>query len=163
MATIPSGTKFLGVDPALTNLTEKKGSRLDSKTEYFSIDDMSNALRPYKIYRALVTQSGEGAPTAIVLENTFGQVPNYFYQNNGVYTLEFPTATLTINKTIPSQEDGFFTFNRLINSSSDTSVGRGYGIQRSNENVITIYTFSDAESRADDILNKSLIEVIVYN
>lgn len=43
MATIPSGTKFLGVDPALTNLTEKKGSRLDSKTEYFSIEDIQAA------------------------------------------------------------------------------------------------------------------------
>lgn len=43
MATIPSGTKFLGVDPTLTNLTEKKGSRLDSKTEYFSIEDIQAA------------------------------------------------------------------------------------------------------------------------
>ena len=46
MATIPSGTKFLGVDPALTNLTEKKGSRLDSKTEYFSIEDLVSAVEP---------------------------------------------------------------------------------------------------------------------
>lgn len=46
MATIPSGTKFLGVDPALTNLTEKKGTRLDSKTEYFSIEDLVSAVEP---------------------------------------------------------------------------------------------------------------------
>jgi hypothetical protein len=43
MATIPSGTKFLGVNPALTNLTEKKGTALDSKTEYFSIEDIQAA------------------------------------------------------------------------------------------------------------------------
>jgi len=43
MATIPSGTKFLGVNPTLTNLTEKKGTALDSKTEYFSIEDIQAA------------------------------------------------------------------------------------------------------------------------
>lgn len=43
MATIPSGTKFLGVDPAFTNLTEKKGAAVDRKTEYFTIEDIQDA------------------------------------------------------------------------------------------------------------------------
>lgn len=41
MATIPAGTKFLGVDSSLTDLTEKKGTRLDNKTEYFSLEDLA--------------------------------------------------------------------------------------------------------------------------
>jgi hypothetical protein len=41
MATIPVGTKFLGVDPELTNLNEKKGTPIDKKTEYFTIEDLS--------------------------------------------------------------------------------------------------------------------------
>lgn len=41
MATIPSGTKFLGVDPAFTDLTEKKGSKVDRKSEYFTLDDIT--------------------------------------------------------------------------------------------------------------------------
>jgi hypothetical protein len=59
MATIPSGTKFLGVNPALTNLTEKKGARLDSKTEYFSIEDIQDAAggdSPLKGIQVKVTQ-----------------------------------------------------------------------------------------------------------
>jgi hypothetical protein len=43
MATIPVGTKFLGVDPELTNLIEKKGNPVDKKTEYFSIEDIAAA------------------------------------------------------------------------------------------------------------------------
>ena len=60
MATIPSGTKFLGVNPALTNLTEKKGTALDSKTEYFSIEDIQNAAggnSPLKGIQVKITQA----------------------------------------------------------------------------------------------------------
>lgn len=41
MATIPSGTKFLGVDPAFTDLTEKKGGKVDRKSEYFTLEDIT--------------------------------------------------------------------------------------------------------------------------
>ena len=46
MAQVPSGTRFLGVDPSLSDLTEKKGTRLDNKTEYFSIEDLVSAVGP---------------------------------------------------------------------------------------------------------------------
>ena len=41
MATVPSGTKFLGVDPSFTDLTEKKGNKVDRKSEYFSLEDIT--------------------------------------------------------------------------------------------------------------------------
>lgn len=41
MATIPAGTKFLGVDPSFTDLTEKKGTKVDRKSEYFSLEDIT--------------------------------------------------------------------------------------------------------------------------
>lgn len=44
MATIPSGTKFLGVDPAFTDLTEKKGGKVDRKSEYFALEDITAAV-----------------------------------------------------------------------------------------------------------------------
>jgi hypothetical protein len=44
MATIPSGTKFLGVDPAFTDLTEKKGIKVDRKSEYFTLEDITAAV-----------------------------------------------------------------------------------------------------------------------
>lgn len=54
MATVPAGTKFLGIDSSLVDLTERKGNQLDSKTEYFSTDE----IRGYKVYTALLTQNG---------------------------------------------------------------------------------------------------------
>lgn len=44
MAIIPSGTKFLGVDPAFTDLTEKKGGKVDRKSEYFALEDITAAV-----------------------------------------------------------------------------------------------------------------------
>lgn len=44
MATIPSGTKFLGVDPTFTDLTEKKGIKVDRKSEYFTLEDITAAV-----------------------------------------------------------------------------------------------------------------------
>lgn len=41
MATVPAGTKFLGVDPSFTDLTEKKGTKVDRQTEYFSLEDIT--------------------------------------------------------------------------------------------------------------------------
>ncbi|QMP84858.1 tail fiber protein [Flavobacterium phage vB_FspP_elemoC_14-1A] len=41
MATIPSGTKFLGVDPTFTDLTERKGTKVDRKSEYFTLEDIT--------------------------------------------------------------------------------------------------------------------------
>ena len=41
----------------------------------------------YKVYTALLTQSGETAPVAIVLENTLGEVPVWSYSGIGSYQL----------------------------------------------------------------------------
>jgi len=46
--------RFLGVNSSLVNLIEKKDSTNNEKTEYYSLDD----IRGYKVYTALLTQSG---------------------------------------------------------------------------------------------------------
>jgi hypothetical protein len=47
--------RFLGVNSSLVDLVEKKDSTNNEKTEYYSLDD----IRGYKVYTALLTQSGE--------------------------------------------------------------------------------------------------------
>ena len=69
MATIPTGTKFLGVDPTFTNLTEKKGSAVDRKTEYFTIEDIQDATgggSPLKSIQVKVTQAEILNPSGFV-------------------------------------------------------------------------------------------------
>lgn len=56
--------------------------------------NLEHLLRPYKVYSALLSQSGTDAPTAIVLENTIGEivwtrddVGVYVGTLNGAFTL----------------------------------------------------------------------------
>lgn len=122
-----------------------------------------NNLRPYKIYRALVSQTGTSAPTAIVLENTFGKVPTYGYEGTGVYSLNFTGTPLTDNKTIPSEINTRVSYFRLNNDSGDGDIDYGYGFKKTTTNQIYIYSFVTNASPSNDILNGNLIEIITYN
>lgn len=53
---------------------------------------------PYKVYSALISQSGLNNPTAIVLENTLGFVPTFIREEAGAYTIN-SNAGFPINKT----------------------------------------------------------------
>ena len=57
--------------------------------------------RPYKVYTALLTQTGTDAPVATVLENTLGGVPVWSYSSLGTYHTTL-LDTFTINKTYTS-------------------------------------------------------------
>lgn len=46
-----------------------------------------NTYKPYKVYKALLTQSGTDAPVATVLENTLGGNPIYVYVGNGNFEI----------------------------------------------------------------------------
>lgn len=47
---------------------------------------------PYKVYCALLTQTGTTAPVATVLENTLGVEPTYTYSDVGEYTVNTVTS-----------------------------------------------------------------------
>lgn len=51
-----------------------------------------------KVYRALISQTGTNAPTAIVLENTLGGTPVWSYEGVGFYNLTLADV-FTLNKT----------------------------------------------------------------
>lgn len=50
---IPSGTRFIGFGPRV-DLSERKTANLNSETEPYTLDD----IRGYKVFSALLTQSG---------------------------------------------------------------------------------------------------------
>lgn len=60
--------------------------------------EVENAVeQPYKVYQALITQSGTNPPTANVLRNTIDQSLTWEYDSEGVYMLTsektvFPTV-----------------------------------------------------------------------
>lgn len=104
---------------------------------------------PYKVYTALLTQSGTASPTAIVLENTLGVTITFSYGSPGVYSLT-ATGALTINKT-------WVIFNNVDNNAG-TIAYNGKGL-----NGFTIQSRNSVGTTANDLLNLTEIEIRVYN
>jgi hypothetical protein len=101
-----------------------------------------NSFRPYKVYTALLSQSGTNAPVATVLENTLGGVPTYQRNTQGAYQLTLSNAFINL-KTV------------LFITDSSASQLRIY---RSSASVINIEM-----STGDNTLLNNTIEIRVYN
>ena len=126
-------------------------SLLDQVVENLA-EGTSDATRPYKVYTALITQSGTSAPTATVLENTLGGTPTWAYSSTGTFTLTL-TGAFTNNKTTPISEAV------TANPAASPSYVRGV---RTNANVYTVTTGNGA-ALANGVLVSFLIEIRVYN
>lgn len=121
---------------------------------------VSNCCRPYKVYKALLTQSGTNAPTAIVLENTTGLTIAYDYTTVGEYIVNITGGSITPNKTIIS----------LGNTQTNNQPMLFYDVNLVFNNVqLTIYTgvlevdgSSIISTYADDLLNKNLLTIEIY-
>jgi hypothetical protein len=63
---------------------------------------------PYRVYTAILTQTGTDAPVANVLENTVGNI-NWIYDGTGIYKLNFGTNLPSDKVFIPgsSNYNGF--------------------------------------------------------
>ena len=111
----------------------------------------------YKVYTALLSQSGTDAPVATILENTLGGIPTFTYDGVGVYTITL-TGLLTANKR---------TFNvfttRLIDGANGETV-ESDEIQE-DDNSIRFITYSGDTSSGNTPLNEwtKRIEIRVYN
>jgi hypothetical protein len=71
-----------------------------SETQWLAIESLVAGLTPtapYKVYTALLTQTGINPPVATILENTLGFVPTFNYGNVGSYFTSNPNFLL--NKT----------------------------------------------------------------
>jgi hypothetical protein len=112
-----------------------------------TMQDLAN-LRPYKVYTALLTQSGTDAPVATVLENTLGYAITFNYQGVGMYSVN--ENPFDINKTfcLLNQFGGNIgTYNSAINIE---------------EGAIVLRTSLDGVAY-DTLLQSTPIEIRVYN
>lgn len=147
---VNSMTRFLAVDSAKVDLKERKDKLNNSKTEYLSLDD----IRGYKVYTALLTQSGTDAPVATVLENTIGNIW-FGYIEDGVYSIH---------------SNGLFTEYKTVNTLHQT-VNLSYGndgiyycfCKQQNNELLEIAVYNESITRTNDFLYEKLIEIRVYN
>jgi hypothetical protein len=105
--------------------------------------------RPYKVYTALLSQTGTDAPVATVLENTLNLNPTYFYNGEGAYHIEDLSGLFTINKTLVLAQgtgSGVITIN--INNTTLVEIG----CNNINNGLVQ-----------DGLLSNSAFEIRVYN
>lgn len=110
-----------------------------------------------KVYRALLTQASTAAPSATVLENTLGGTVVWARSVAGVYTATLSGA-FTSNKTVAECPANVW--------SGSTTLNANYLVHTS-ANVLTLTTVVTdvgvpASDAADDLLNATKIEVLVY-
>jgi len=111
--------------------------------------DISN--RPYKVYTALLLQTGTSAPTAVVLENTIGNIV-WSYNNVGDYRATLANA-FPSNKTTITVNNATFPL-ELVKGG------------RINSNTLVVYTtnrFGDGFLGNDALNGDSVCEIRVYN
>jgi hypothetical protein len=114
------------------------------------IKSQLDAVRPYKVYYAVLTQSGTSAPVATVLENTLGGTIVWSYVSIGIYdgtlTGAFNSAKTGVN------------FN--IGEVTGTTSGRS-GAFINTINTVRIITVNNGSAVNGDV-NKATIEIRVY-
>lgn len=106
---------------------------------------------PYKVYTALLNQSGEDAPTAIVLENTIGTI-TFAYVDVGIYQINCSNC-FTENKTFILPRGGF---------SGGFDEGQLYSTQRISSSQYYLYTYGPSLDLYNGYLNDTAIEIRVY-
>ena len=115
--------------------------------------DMSNfGTSTYKVYTALLTQTSTNAPTAVVLENTIGNI-TFNYNGIGSYDMIL-TGEFLANKTW------------IVAGSADINAGGGdfatLDARRFDDDTIRLITY-DNFSLANEMLVNTSIEIRVYN
>lgn len=108
-----------------------------------------SSTRSYKVYTAILSQSGTSAPTAIELENTLGVTITWARSSAGFYSATASAAAFTNNKTVV-----FFE--------ADWAHAKVSGANRDSDTNLNIFTGSDYITGADGF-SKASIEIRVYN
>lgn len=109
---------------------------------------MAYTNRGYKIYTALLTQTGTDAPVATVLENTLGTV-TWGREDAGLYYGTFSTSFDTSKTYIYIQQ-----------SSSSPNIKMHSNVKNANVNV---KTFNMDDDGVDNQLSDTSIEIKVYD
>ena len=150
---LPATTAFVKqYKGPVTNL--KSPVQYDSATNTLEINPDTltawrNGIRPYKVYTAIVYQTGTSAPTATVLENSLGSTVTWTRNSTGWYVATITNSLFSQGKTV--------VFITPQGSSPITLVN--WGINTVND----MYFFKEQldETRVDG-LNYQQVEIRVY-
>jgi hypothetical protein len=155
MAIIPADEKVFMVDKR-TNTTYGGSKALQDMQQWYTMQDVSDSIQPYKVFTALLTQTGTDAPVATILQNTLGGTPVWSRSGVGTYAITLAGA-FPINKTVcfltieNNDSDGRILGSINYSGAPNANV-RGFVIQNATTN-----------SNTDELAALSCIEIRVYN
>lgn len=112
-------------------------------------------VRAYKVYTALLTQTGTDAPVATILENTLGGTPVWTRTDVGEYRVTLTGAFIT-NKTVISAGNTAY-------NDPDLSYSVKLLYYHDNINSILWSCYAVGLVNQDDSLSKCPIEIRVYD
>jgi len=123
-----------------------------NRTIYFPDADGTLALEDYKVYSALISQSGIAAPTAKVLKNTTGATFSYSKITDGYYGITASSDVFTTDKTALVYS---------LNSSGiyPSAIMTFYESGPTSFVIETLYS----NNNTDNIMKDTFIEIRVYN
>jgi hypothetical protein len=110
---------------------------------------VTSTARPYKVYTALLTQTGINPPVATILENTLGFTPTWLYGGVGIYSIY--NVLFTNNKT---------TVNVFLNINGNTY---SFPSTVDSQEITITSVFLAGYTPMNGLLNNTAIEVRVYN
>lgn len=119
-------------------------------TQKIYVDQAISDSRPYKVYTALLTQTGTNAPTAVVLENTLGGTIVWARVGTGAYS-----ATLT---------GAFSNYSKVYATAALNDMAANAPIQflsGGDANTMYLYNRINASTGEDNFY--SFVEIRVYN
>ena len=108
-------------------------------------------LLPYKVYTALLTQTGTDAPVATVLENTLGGTVVWSYNDVGDYIATLSGAFIS-GKTF-----------LIVTNANVASDGNTLGLYWLTSDLLSLTTANELDALTNNIMvNETSIEIRVY-
>lgn len=103
--------------------------------------------RPYKVYTALLTQSGTASPVATVLENTLGVI-SFTYESAGLYKIV---------------SDNLFTSNKTVYFITPINNGVSQNLEITFQDSSNLFLYCSTSGTLQNTLFRAPIEIRVYN
>jgi len=123
--------------------------------------DLSNSItgltEDYKVYTALLNQTGTNAPTAIVLKNTLGGTPTFLYYGIGEYSMKLVGAFTDGKSTVNINSGNFSSFTTAVTVFSANFYGDEDELYISSLDVKPAVPVG-----INDKLDKTFLEVRIY-
>jgi len=126
--------------------------QISKQLEYLTGVTYNASIRPYKVYTAILSQTGTDAPEQNVLENTLGTGLIYTYDSLGAYYAQLESGTFDPAKTFINITSSYYSVPYTIYSS----------ILNTDNSYLIIGTFDESGGNVE-LDGDASIEIRVYN